>query len=108
VYMWLQVVVLDGVAYHQGTEGVKVLEGSERTPFMTVTVFSKARSKQVGRQCAAQDVLRGLVIWLCLTHHCMSLLLDVTLSVLPGRPGSTCCIDKQGAQQAGGPAQCVA
>jgi alpha-acetolactate decarboxylase len=44
----VQVVVLDGVAYHQGTQGVRVLEGSERTPFMTVTVFSKARSKQVG------------------------------------------------------------
>jgi alpha-acetolactate decarboxylase len=41
--------VLDGIAYHQSTEGVRMLEGSERTPFMTVTVFSKARSKQVGR-----------------------------------------------------------
>jgi hypothetical protein len=44
----LQVVVLDGVAYHQGAEGVKVLQGNERTPFMAVTIFSKARSKQVG------------------------------------------------------------
>lgn len=41
-----EVVVLDGVAYHQGAEGVKVLTGSERTPFMSVTLFSKARSKQ--------------------------------------------------------------
>ncbi|KAF6259872.1 acetolactate decarboxylase [Scenedesmus sp. NREL 46B-D3] len=42
-----EVVVLDGVAYQQGTEGVKVLQGSERTPFMSVTMFSKTRSKQV-------------------------------------------------------------
>jgi alpha-acetolactate decarboxylase len=49
-----QVVVLDGVAYHQGAHGVKVLQGSERTPFMSVTLFNKARSKQVGatvREC---------------------------------------------------------
>jgi len=46
-----EVVVLDGVAYHQGANGVKVLKGDERTPFMTVTLFDKSRCKQVRARC---------------------------------------------------------
>jgi hypothetical protein len=105
--LFLQVVVLDGVAYHQGTEGVKVLEGSERTPFMTVTVFSKARSKQVGRHCALQNVLFGWLI--CCVYVCMSmsLLLHVSVHVLPGGPGSTCCNDNKARSKQLG-RQCVA
>lgn len=34
-----QVVVLDGVPYHQNEHGVRVLAGSEPSPFMTVTWF---------------------------------------------------------------------
>lgn len=46
-----EVVVLDGVAYHQGAAGVKVLQGDERTPFMTITQLEKARCRQVGSRC---------------------------------------------------------
>jgi hypothetical protein len=42
-----EVVVFDGVAYHQSTSGVKVLKGDERTPFMSVTLFDKQKCKQV-------------------------------------------------------------
>lgn len=48
-----EVVVLDGVAYHQGANGVKVLKGDERTPFMTVTLFDKSRCKQFELEAAA-------------------------------------------------------
>jgi hypothetical protein len=34
-----QVVVLDGVAYHQNESGTRVLSGDEPSPFMTVTWF---------------------------------------------------------------------
>lgn len=39
--------VYDGVAYHQGSQGVHVLVADEQTPFMTVTLFDKQRCKQV-------------------------------------------------------------
>lgn len=39
--------MLDGVAYHQGVQGVRVLTGEERTPFMCVTTFDKQRCRQV-------------------------------------------------------------
>jgi alpha-acetolactate decarboxylase len=42
-----EVVVFDGVAYHQSTSGVKVLKGDERTPFMSVTLFDKQKCKHV-------------------------------------------------------------
>jgi alpha-acetolactate decarboxylase len=42
------VVIYDRVAYHQGTDGTKVLTGQERTPFMTVTTFNKAWCREVG------------------------------------------------------------
>lgn len=48
-----EVVVLDGVAYHQGAAGVKVLQGDERTPFMTITQLDKACSRQVELGAAA-------------------------------------------------------
>lgn len=48
-----EVMVYEGVAYHQGSSGVKVLTGDERTPFMTVTLFDKQRCKQVELEAAA-------------------------------------------------------
>ena len=47
LYMPAEVMVLDGVAYHQGASGVKVLQGDERTPFMSVTLFDRHNCKQV-------------------------------------------------------------
>jgi hypothetical protein len=42
-----EVVVFDGIAYHQGSSGVKVLKGTERTPFMSVTLFDRQKCNQV-------------------------------------------------------------
>jgi hypothetical protein len=55
--------VLDGVAYHQGAAGVKVLQGDERTPFMTVTQLDRDRSRQVGSR---RTIVLGQVN---LQHH---------------------------------------
>ena len=40
--------MFDGIAYHQGSSGVKVLKGTERTPFMSVTLFDRQKCNQVG------------------------------------------------------------
>ncbi|KAI8476035.1 MAG: alpha-acetolactate decarboxylase [Monoraphidium minutum] len=67
-----EVVVLDGVAYHQNEDGTKVLSGSEPSPFMTVTWFDKTRATEVQLAPAADfDSLQRQLLATFRTENCV-------------------------------------